>query len=240
MKILALDTSSPRGSIALLEDDELTAELRLTSSDTHSARLLSGVEYLLSAAGWKLEECGLIAAGIGPGSFTGIRIGVATALGLAQSIGCALAPVSGLDALASAVARLLAEPDREGPAIAIAMDASRGQIYYAEYRVRRGRLHAAVRPSLRSPDLARATMGNRRMLVAGDGAVCYAAELGIARGGGRRRLVSLDLFLACPVGRLALSRKRSWVRGEYLAAEPLYIRPPDALVKRARAKGRGR
>jgi len=239
MKILALDTSSPRGSIALLEDDELTAELRLTSADTHSARLLSGVEYLLSAAGWRLQECGLIAAGIGPGSFTGIRIGVATALGLAQSIGCALAPVSGLDALASAVARLLSPGNRDEPAIGIAMDASRGQIYYAEYRVRGGRLCAAGKPSLRSTDLARAAMGRRRLLLAGDGAVRYAAELGIARGG-VRRLVALDLFLACPVGRLAFSRKRSWVRGEYLAAEPLYIRPPDALANRARAKGRGR
>ena len=86
MKILALDTSSPRGSIALLEDDELTAELRLTSTDTHSARLLSGVEYLLSAAGWRLDECGLIAAGIAVVAVTALNAVFALYAGLFATV----------------------------------------------------------------------------------------------------------------------------------------------------------
>ncbi len=86
LKVLSIDTATRRGSVALHAGADLAAELRLSSFETHSARLLRSVEYLLDVAGWTAHDLGLVAAGIGPGSFTGIRIGVSTALGLAQSL----------------------------------------------------------------------------------------------------------------------------------------------------------
>ena len=150
-KVLALDTSTRSGSLALLEGEKLVGSLGLLSSDNHAERLLGCIDYLLSGAGWRLEQCGLIAVGIGPGSFTGIRIGVSTALGLAQTVGCPLSAVSGLDALAHAIATLVEGLAPRGlPPIGIVMDAGRGQVYHCEYRVRAGRLRRARKPSLRS------------------------------------------------------------------------------------------
>jgi tRNA threonylcarbamoyladenosine biosynthesis protein TsaB len=234
VKVLAIDTSSRRGSLALLDADEIVGELRLLAAETHSARLLPGVEFLLSGAGWRLGDLDLVAAGVGPGSFTGIRIGVSTALGLAQTLGRPLAPVSGLDALADALRhshRALTRPPLEA-AVGIAMDASRGQVYYSEYRASSGDLRRTVVPVLVSPAELGRILGRRKLWLAGEGARQHARELGLSSSGGRRRLVDLDLFLAVPVGRLAQRRRRSWRRGEFLAADPLYIRPPDAVAKR--------
>jgi tRNA A37 threonylcarbamoyladenosine modification protein TsaB len=115
--------------------------------------------------------------------------------------------------------------------VGIVMDAQRSQVYYAEYEAVRGKTRAVGKPSLCFPaDLARA-LGKRRILLLGDGAELYRHELGIRRGG-VRNLARADLFLSAAVGRLAQVRSRGWKRGEYLTAEPLYIRPPDALRKR--------
>ena len=79
-RILALDTPSLRGSVALLEGHEIRAELRLSSLQNHSINLLSEIDFLLSRQGWSLQELDLVAVGTGPGLFTGIRIGIATAI----------------------------------------------------------------------------------------------------------------------------------------------------------------
>lgn len=224
LKTLSIDTSSPRGSVALLHGPEVIAELRILSQETHSARLLSAVDYLLKSVGWTLQSLDLIAAGIGPGSFTGIRIGVSTALGLAQSLSCDFAGISGLDALAH-------EFPCPAGRVGIIMDAQRSQVYYAEYHVVRGKLRIAGKPALWFPQALARRLGGKKISLAGDGALHYAKELHISSRG-RRRLVAVELFLARSIGRLAQQRRGSWNSGEFLTAEPLYIRPPDAVRKR--------
>ncbi len=225
-KILSIDTSTARGSCALLEGREVVAEFRLLSLETHSARLLRSIEFLLAAAGWQLTDLGLVAAGIGPGSFTGIRIGVSTGLGLAQVLSLPFAPISGLDALAH----------RDGlpeGRLGIVMDAQRSQVYYAEYlRVAR-RVRRERSPFLCHPDEWRRQVNRRGLFVVGDAIHRYRTELGGSETGWPR-CVDTDLFLAGDIGRLALGRRRYWKYGESLEAEPLYIRPPDAT----RARGR--
>ncbi len=229
IRVLSIDTSSSRGSVALMRAAELVAELRLLSQETHSGRLLNSVEFLLSLSGWYLRDVQLIAVGIGPGSFTGIRIGVSTALGLAQTLSCPMAAVSGLEALAHESAFVKGR-------IGIVMDAQRSQVYYAEYLAgATGRLRLVQKPGVWFPrDLDRA-LGRRRLYVTGDGAERYWKELGMSESG-LRRFLKKDLFLAPGIARLALRRKRSWRRGEFLTAEPLYIRPPDALRKSGRTR----
>lgn len=210
--------------MSLLQGREVVAELRLLSQETHSARLLGCVDYLLKSIAWDLPDLDLIAVGIGPGSFTGIRIGVSTALGLAQSLSRPVACVSGLDALAHQL------PHCEGR-IGIVADAQRSQVYYAEYSVSKGRLRLRRKPALWSPADLVGQLGKKKLNLAGDGAVRYARALRVSETKGRR-LVETDLFLATGIGRLALNRRRSWQSGSFLKAEPLYIRPPDALRRK--------
>jgi tRNA threonylcarbamoyladenosine biosynthesis protein TsaB len=226
MKILSLDTASERGSIALLDDGVVTAELRLDSRETHSARLLAGIEYLLRTAGWKLGGVGLVVAGAGPGSFTGIRIGVATAQGLAQSLNVPLAGISGLDAMAHQLRGL------EGR-VGVVMDAQRSQVYYAEYALYGGRMRRSAGPVLLHPSQLASRVRRSRKYVAGDGALRYAREMRLS-GTGWPRLIEADFYLAGAMGRLALTRRRSWRTGDSPAIAPLYIRPPDALKPRVR------
>jgi tRNA threonylcarbamoyladenosine biosynthesis protein TsaB len=204
----------------LLQESELAAELRLHSLETHSARLLSSVELLLKMTGWKLEDLGLIVAGIGPGSFTGIRIGVATALGLAQTLSIPFAGISCLDAVAHLLRGI-------SGSIGVVMDAQRGQVYYAEYRGEPGKIRSMGRPALLYPADLAPRLRRRHTHLVGDGATRYAKELGLLMRGWPR-LLEADLYLAVTLGRLALGRKRSWRSGEFLHSEPLYIRPPDA------------
>lgn len=220
LRTVAIDTSTARGSIALLEGGEVAGELRLFSLETHSSRLLRSIDFLLAGVSWDLAEVGLIAAGIGPGSFTGIRIGVSTALGLAQVLSLPFAGISCLDAMASQ--RGL--PDGR---LGIVMDAQRSQVYFGEYRKTRGSLRRLGRPALCNPGDLKERVDMRNLYLLGEGAHRYRKELE-ASDSGWPRLFEADLFLSASIGRLAVARRRWWRRGEFLQSEPLYIRPPDA------------
>ena len=227
-KILSFDTSTVRGSVALLEGAELRAELRLHSLQTHSTLLLSSIEFLLEKLGWKLADLNLVAAGAGPGSFTGIRIGIATALGFAQSLSIPFAGVSGLDALV----HQYSFPDGR---IAAVLDAHRSQVYYGEYVSKVGRIRQAGKSKLLHVSDLERDLAGRHLYIVGDLAACRQAVSGCISAGWPRP-ISVDLFLAASIGRLALSRKKIWRSGDSLIAEPMYIRPPDALAKKSRKR----
>lgn len=228
MKILSLDTSTRRENVALLEDRDLVAELRIRSAGTHSAHLLASIEFVLKSAGWRLQDLELVAAGIGPGSFTGIRIGVATAMGLAQTLMVPFAGISGLDALAHAASFV------DGR-IGVMLDAQRSQVYYAEYAPGRGRLRRVVQPVLMEPGELSSGTEIAGLYLLGDGAERYRTVFG-ASGTGWPRLIPGKHFPAPWIGRLALSRRSAWRSGAYIQSEPLYIRPPDALRRKVKKK----
>src|SRR4051812_2069169 len=114
MKFLAWDTSSKSGAVVAFEsragayDVHLVAELVLNVDSTHSERLLWGIHQVLESARWKLEDVDVFGVGAGPGSFTGLRIGVTTARTLAHSLQKPVVGVSSLLALAHPVAALSA------------------------------------------------------------------------------------------------------------------------------------
>ncbi len=99
-KILAVDSSSMTGSVALCQGERLIAESLLNVRSTHSEKLLKQIDLLLAEAGWQPADLDLLAAVTGPGSFTGLRIGIATVKGLAQIIDKPVVGVSSLEMLA--------------------------------------------------------------------------------------------------------------------------------------------
>ena len=125
MKILALESSATACSVSLVRDGELVAQNYQNSGLTHSRTLMPMVDSLLENCGEKLDDVDVIAVAAGPGSFTGLRIGVATAKGLAWAGDKDCAACSTLESMAWPLAHL------EGKLIVCAMDARRKQVYNA-------------------------------------------------------------------------------------------------------------
>ncbi len=143
MKILALDTATRTGSVALLDGPKLVAETLLNIKAVHSERLLDQVRQVLQAGNLALRELDLIAVVRGPGSFTGLRIGLATAKGLAQAAKIPLMGISSLQLLAMNL------PICPVP-ICTFLDARKQEVYTALYRWVDG-MPVAVGPELVLP-----------------------------------------------------------------------------------------
>ncbi len=143
MLILAFDTATAWGRFALAEDGVLLASLPHNVSGSYADALLPVVQRLLTQGGRRLDEVDAIGVTCGPGSFTGVRIGLATAKGLAWALGARLLPVSTLAAMAAA---LLADwPDRD-LAVPI-LDARRDEVFAAVYRRRDGWVEPVAAPA---------------------------------------------------------------------------------------------
>ena len=133
MKIIALESSAITASVAVTEDDKLLAQSFQNSGLTHSATLMPMVADLLKNTGLTLKEMDVVAVAAGPGSFTGVRIGVAAAKGLAWPEDKPCAPCSTLESRVWQCAHLDGE-------ICAAMDARRDQVYCARFLAERGEL----------------------------------------------------------------------------------------------------
>ena len=123
-RILAIDTTSKSGSVALAEDGSLVRELPMESDEGYSPILFGHLQSLLEQTGWNLGSIDCFASAAGPGSFTGVRVGLAAAKGLAEAAGKPIVAVSNLEAIA-----LLGRQELRAPLI----DAKRGEIYAALY-----------------------------------------------------------------------------------------------------------
>ncbi len=129
MKILAIDSSGMTASVAVIEDDKVAAELNINNKKTHSQTLLPMIETLTKYLELELETLDAIAVTKGPGSFTGLRIGSATAKGLALALKLPIVEISTLEAMAYAFFGT-------GKLICPMMDARRAQVYTGLYRFR--------------------------------------------------------------------------------------------------------
>ena len=230
IRILAIDTSTGWGSLALVEqaasdaDPLLVAELGLRVADSHAVRLVQRIDLLIDEAGWSCSAMDGFVVIRGPGSFTGIRIGLGTARGLALSTDRPCCGISSLEALAEAHGP--AEWDRV-PLIG----AGRGEIYAARYDAQ-----SSPPVELRGPWLGEAS--EAVPTAAGPAVVIACAPrealaLGLTLHSKAVRLAHAGPHLAGAAGRLAL------LRGLALSAEssslaPLYVRPPDAELKSRR------
>lgn len=170
MKILALESSAVACSVCLWEDGRLLAQSFQNSGLTHSRTLMSLCGDLLKNGGYTLDEVDVVAVAAGPGSFTGLRIGVAAAKGLAWAGDKPCAGVSTLEAMARPLAHL------EGADLCAVMDARRQQVYNARFQAEGGQLLRLCPDRAISIDELAAELLSREktQILVGDGAeLCY-------------------------------------------------------------------
>ncbi len=225
MKILALESSAKAASCAVLADGELLASAWQAAGLTHSRTLLPMVEGMLKNSELTMEAMDAVAVAAGPGSFTGLRIGIAAVKGLAWAAEKPCIPVSTLEAMAWPLAHL------EG-SIVCAMDARRQQIYNAAFLADSGALERLREDRALSLEEAAAGLAglDGPMTIVGDGAqMCF--EFFTARGiDCRLAPVHLRLQSAAGVALAAWRRRTETVSAQELM--PVYLRLSQAERER--------
>lgn len=227
MPTFALDTATASPSLALVEGDRPTAELWLGPEPGSGRRVLEAAHGLLAAAGLRARDLDGVVVGVGPGGFTGLRIGIATALGLGQALRVPVTGASSLEALALGIA----EAAPEGALVAPVLDARRRELFAAVYRARPdGGLDELAAPAALAP----AELGR---LLAETGEETWLGGEGVAAGGDALEGPGLR---ALPAGAAAhriraAALARRVAAGAGLPARPVYARLPDAEVNRLAA-----
>ncbi len=227
MKILGIDTAVATGSVAIIEDDVLVGEMLLTSRRTHARRVMKSVDTLLSVTEHTLSDFDGFAVSIGPGSFTGLRIGISTVKGLAFSVGKPIVAVTTLDALAN-------QFPTSNTLICPILNARKGEVYTALYRtdengaVVRAGDYAVVSPS----DWVRRI--TEPALFVGDGVEEYGSLI-------KEKLGPLAHFAppflntirASVVAYIGMKRLKNKEPDDAKTLVPFYIRPSYAEIKKA-------
>ncbi len=170
MKILAVDTTTTMLTAAVCEDDRVLGEISLNNQKAHSQKLMPLVEQLLRETGTKIEEIDLFAAANGPGSFTGIRIGLACVKGLSQVTGKPVVPINTLEGLSY---NLLGETR----SVFVLLDGGRRRVYAAEYRFEQEKMVCVKEPFAATVEEIAQLLLGREVLLAGNGGVLYSEEL---------------------------------------------------------------
>jgi tRNA threonylcarbamoyladenosine biosynthesis protein TsaB len=225
MKVLGIDTSTSCGAVGLVDDGEILSETLLDIPITHSERLLGAIEFVLGEARCSIGDVDGWAISLGPGSFTGLRIGVSTVKGLAFATGKPVAGISTLDVLASQVSPT-------PYLICPILDARKGEVYTAFYRYGEGDIlgRKSDDHALRPEDLIKKI--EEQTIFLGNGVKTYRDFL-------LHSLPSLATFPAAPlhvphgsvVAKLGFELLK---KGEHLnvsAFSPIYVRASEAEVK---------
>ncbi len=218
MNTLAIDTSTDSASIALLDDENVVAEFCFNTKRRHEETLLGAIDTLLSHGGVKPSEIDLFAVTVGPGSFTGLRVGLSTTKGLAFAAEKPIVGVSTLTALAFNI------PNCEN-AICPMLDAKRGEIYTAIYRVEKGGIPEMIGEERVTTPEKLLNEINDRTIFLGDGATLYAGMI--------REILSENSFFAPPsfsyikAGGVGLIGLKKYFDGDIVDAGnlvPVYLR----------------
>lgn len=238
MRVLALDTTSRALSAAVVEDHHVRAERIGDTTRSHAERLPGALFEVMADAKIELAGIDVFAVAAGPGSFTGLRIGIATMQGLAFVTGKRIVAVSALDALAHAAAHDAVE----GTLVAAWIDAHRRDVFAALYRVgaappfSRGRIVAVDAASVGDPAAVLAQWKTVPDVLIGSGAWQYLDAIA-ARAPGARVLDAPPL--AGVLGRVAVDCARAGETVDPAGVQPIYVRRPDAEIAREQKQAAG-
>ncbi len=222
MKILTIDTSTPVEVVSVVDGDRLIGVSERRTERGHTERLLEAVHAVLHEAGVAIRDLDGIAVAVGPGRFSGLRVGLATAKGLAVSTGVPVWPVSTTESLAASA------PAREG-LILSAIDARKGEVYCALFDAsgqRRERLSEdrAIEPQ-EAARLALNAADGRKVQPVGTGASEYAQELEAVLGGSLSAPeCSIDVSDPVALAALAARAAGEGEAPELDGLEPVYLR----------------
>lgn len=223
MLILAIDTSSRYGSVALLAGEEILAEVRTAAEGTHASHLVPCIELVLRVGGTAIAELDALACVTGPGSFTGLRVGLSTAQGLALGAQRVCVGVTALEALAE-IAR------GRAPRVVALVDGFRSDVFAQKFDGDTGT--PLDEPEATSPaDIAGAAGDGSLVAFIGSGAERYHAAL--AGACGTAVFVPGTHYLASSAARLAARRVSEGLVVPPEELRPLYVRPPDIRPSRA-------
>jgi tRNA threonylcarbamoyladenosine biosynthesis protein TsaB len=230
MMLLAVDTATTSCSVALLQDREIVADTLYTAGRTHSRHLMSLIDGILQQSGLSVGDIDAIAVTRGPGTFTGLRIGLSTVKGLALARGVRVVGVSSLAALALP---LVPTPH---PVVAM-IDARRGEVYHARFDCDGPAPRQQGPVGVAAPEAVASSLPENALLV-GSGALLYR-----------------DVFAGCPTVRMAgtaqhiirgasvgLLGQMQLAAGSSMAAQDLvpdYIRKSDAQIQMSRGTALG-
>ena len=233
--ILAFDTATSNCSIAITRggwnDGQVVGSISFDSGVTHSRRLLGSIDWLLQTTEVRSAEIAAVALGTGPGSFTGLRIGMATAKGYAHGKGLPLIGISSLDGVAAAV--------RSEKLICVVMDARKKELYCCFYRCPSGGQAERCTEPVVIPPAKLVELIEEPVTMAGDGVRVYSDELSEMFAGSAEFLPWISSPRAENIGFLASDLLQ---KGDFLdlnQAAPEYVRSSDAqlsLVSPLRSK----
>jgi tRNA threonylcarbamoyladenosine biosynthesis protein TsaB len=229
MKILAIETSTMLGGVAIMDDlSGLIAEVRLNVKSTHSERLMTGIDHVLRQAGLGISDMDVFAVAIGPGSFTGLRIGLSTVKGFSYATGKPIVPVPTLEAIAWNF------PYCRYP-VCTMLDARKKEVYTAlfkwdgenflrlidEMSIKVDRLLEQMMPYVR-----------RKLVFTGEGALIYRDT--IVEAMGRRAIFATPEKMIPSPANVASIGIRKASKGEFsepVSLIPFYIRRSEAEIK---------
>jgi tRNA threonylcarbamoyladenosine biosynthesis protein TsaB len=233
MVVLALDTTTSSGSCALARDGRVVCEQMNDAPNAHAEHLPGDLISLIDRAGTRLSDIDVFAVATGPGSFTGLRIGIATMQGLAFAGGKPLVGVSGFEALARIATDTVRRRSPEKPRVATWVDAWRGEVFAALYEDGR----EVQTPVVRRPESVLDSLRGRLTLFIGDGALVHRETI--------QSILGESAWFADPsapplAGTIAILAGGELLAGEHPphAIRPLYVRRTDAeLARDARSVG---
>lgn len=225
MKVLAIETSTMLGGVAVADDNAgLVAETRLNVKTTHSERLMSVIDFTLKESMLSLDDIDAFAVSIGPGSFTGLRIGLSTAKGLSYASGKPLITIPTLDAFAWNF-------PLSGHPVCLMLDARRQEVYTAVYRWKNNSFDKMVAESSVKPEaILRSLQGT--VIFAGEGVLLYTDMINEIMKE-RALFVPADKMIPAPsnVAMLGISKALKHEYTDPAEAVPFYIRRSEAEVK---------
>lgn len=240
-RIVALEGSTAVGSVALVAEGDVKAEVLLNLGLGRSERLLSALQYLLKQSMWGPADISAVAVGLGPGSFTGVRIAVGAAKALAYGWDCPIVGVSTLDVLAAQAMEVAALwPDGTKllpPLVCAAVYARRRDMYVSLYDLAEARDRPVWGPRFSGLDelfsfLENQPYGDRQVLFVGNGPRRLWTELE-GRLGSRAELMPLD-FCFPRAGSVGREGERRWHSGRVddpMRLVPTYMKLPEAEEK---------
>ena len=223
MKLLAVDTSTSSCSVALFDGERLLSETVYSAGKTHSRHLLSMIHHTLDCCGFTPLDVNGIAITRGPGTFTGLRIGISTVKGLCAATQASVIGVSSLAALALPLSL------GERPVVAM-IDARRNEVYWAQYQGGDNGLKTISPVSLSAPEEAAQAFSEGSLLV-GSGALLYRSVFETHCPEVRFADAVQHIIRGASVGMLALERFRRQDVDRIDTLTPEYIRKSDAQIQ---------